>query len=181
MTNQDLINLLTNATELKKLKRTGWIKKGVADPESVADHTWRMSLMIMLLAPQELNKSKLLEMCIVHDMGEINIGDVIWESGKEVIASKEVKHEDEVSAMKTLFGAIDTRYVDLVEEFNAQQTPEAKFLKQIDKLEMAFQALEYQKAGYEASLFDEFWENAEKYLMGQSLEEIFVELKKLRD
>ena len=88
----ELIKLFTSASELKNIKRTGWVKKGVKNPESVADHTWRMCLMVIILADKDLDKLKLLEMCVVHDMGEIGIGDVIWEKGKRVISSKDVLH-----------------------------------------------------------------------------------------
>jgi hypothetical protein len=53
-----LITLLNRAGVLKEVKRTGWVLEGVKDAESVADHTWRMSLLISLLAPKTLNREK---------------------------------------------------------------------------------------------------------------------------
>lgn len=178
----DLLNLISSSGELKNVARTGWIKKGIKNPESVADHTWRMSLMVTLLADDTLDKKKLLEMCIVHDLGEINIGDLIWEQGKKVISSQEEKHNDELKAFESLFSDVPNKdyFVSLMQEFNDQSSAEARFLKQIDKLEMAIQALEYEKQGYEAKLFNEFWDNTEKYLVGQILEEYFLALKNLR-
>ncbi len=72
------------------------------------------------------------------------------------------------------------RYSNLFREFNEQKTPEARFLKEIDKLEMAFQAFEYEQKRYPSHLFDEFWENSEKYLRGGKLEYIFRELEMMR-
>lgn len=177
-----VINLAKSAGILKEVKRTGWILKGVKNAESVADHTWRMGFLAMLLAPDNLNKQKLLEMNIVHDLGEAGIGDVKWETGKEVIISPKTKHKDELKALRNIFAKHPNGkgFVDLFKEFNEQKTQEAKFLKQIDKLEMVIQALEYEEAGYRSGDFNEFWENAEKYLEGKSLEPIFRTLQKMR-
>jgi len=177
-----LINTLSKAGVLKDVKRTGWVLKGVTDVESVADHTWRMSLLIMLLAEKALNKQKLLEMNTVHDLGEIGVGDIKWETGKKVIADQRAKHEDELKSVEEIFGNQENGdyYISLLQEFNEQKTPEAKFLKQVDKLEMVLQALEYERQGYPGHLFDEFWENAEKYIAGNSLEPVFKYLQELK-
>lgn len=179
---KQLVNTVAKAGILKEIRRTGWVLKGVEEAESVADHTWRMSLLILLLADKTLDKGRLFAMCAVHDLGEIGVGDIKWETGKKVIASQAIKHEDELKTMRQLFGNSNgsSGHIKLLKEFNEQKTPEAKFLKQIDKLEMAFQALEYEQKGYPGHLFNEFWENAEKYLAGNSLEPIFRELQKLR-
>jgi len=177
-----IINILSKAGILKEVKRTGWVLKGVKNAESVADHTWRMSLLIVLLAPKNLNKQKLLEMNTIHDLGEIRIGDIKWETGKKIVGDRVQKHKDEMKIMQEIFGEYEDgeKYIKLLKEFNEQKTPEAKFLKQVDKLEMVLQALEYERAGYSAESLNEFWENAEKYLDGQELEPIFRELQNMR-
>ena len=179
---KDLIKLISRAGLLKDVKRTGWILQGVQDAESVADHTWRMGLLVMLLADKSLDKQKLLEMNTVHDLGEIGIGDIKWESGKKVISDPKIKHKDEIAVLNNIFhnNPDKQKYLNLLKEFNEQKSPEAKFLKQIDKLEMTIQAFEYEQKGYSAKKLDQFWENAEKYLEGQSLEPIFRELQKMR-
>ena len=177
-----LITLLNRAGVLKQVKRTGWVLEGVKNAESVADHTWRMSLLLTLLTPKSLNKEKLLEMNIIHDLGEIGVGDIKWESGKKVIGDQEAKRKDEMETMKIIFGNYTNgkKYINLLQEFNEQKSEEAKFLKQIDKLEMALQALEYEQQGHPAKRLNQFWENAEKYLEGKSLEPIFRELQRMR-
>lgn len=178
----ELITLMNRAGVLKEIARTGWVIKGIEEAESVADHTWRMGLLVMLLAPKNLNLKKLLEMNTIHDLGEIGVGDIKWESGKKVVGSQKTKRKDEMKVIKEIFGKYPNgkKYIKLLKEFNEQKTPEAKFLKQIDKLEMALQAYEYEKAGHPPEVLNEFWENAEKYLVRQSLEPIFRELKDLR-
>ncbi len=180
---QEIIKVLTKAGLLKEVKRTGWILKGIKNPESVAEHTWRMGLIIMFLANnnKKLDKRKLLEMNTIHDLGEIGIGDVKWESGRRIIGSQNIKHKDEIKTLEKLFKNIPhkNRYLNLLKEFNDQKTPEAKFLKLVDKLEMVLQAYDYQKKGYPREVFEEFWENAKKYLEKSSLEPFFRELEKL--
>lgn len=179
---KNLIRLLNRAGVLKDVKRTGWVLEGVKDAESVADHTWRMSLLILLLADDTLDKERLMEMNVIHDLGEVGVGDIKWESGRKVIGDQEQKHKDEMSIMKRVFGNYPDgkKYIKLLKEFNEQKTPEAKFLKQIDKLEMALQALEYEQQGFPPKRFNQFWENVEKYLEGKSLEPIFRELQRMR-
>jgi len=180
---KEFLNLFLKIGLLKKVQRTGWVLKGVKDVESVAEHTWRVAMPALILAPQlKLDQHKLVKMALIHDLGEIDIGDMKWESGKKIIGSQKKKHQDEHKAIKKIFTDNPSfrKYVQLWEEFNQQETKEAKILKQIDKLETAIQALEYQKEGYPPEWFDEFWENAEKYLKNQELEPYFRFLEKQR-
>lgn len=177
---RSLIEVLKRAGPLKTLKRTGWALKGVKDSESVADHTWRVTLMTSLLAGGTLNKQRLLDMAIVHDLGEILVGDVRWEKGKKILIPERPKREKEEKAVGEIFRGHPKQkyYVSLLEEFTEQKTPESKFLMQVDKLERTLQALEYEKKGTKS--LNEFWESAKKYLDGRELEPIFRELQKMR-
>ncbi|KKR30096.1 hypothetical protein A2715_04190 [Candidatus Woesebacteria bacterium RIFCSPHIGHO2_01_FULL_39_32] len=178
-----LLKLLIRVNSLKDVDRTGWVIKGVKNAESVADHTWGVAFLTLILAdPKKLNKEKLLKMTIVHDLGEIIPGDVRWEAGKKVIGSQRKKRKKELDVMKDLFGDYPNgkEYISLLKEFNEQKTPEAKFLKQVEKLEMVLQAYIYEETGRNKKSLIEFWENVEKYLEGTELESIFRELQKMR-
>jgi putative hydrolase of HD superfamily len=184
LSGKQLTNLFHEIGLLKKVQRTGWVLKGVKDVESVAEHTWRVAMLALVFAPQlNLDQLKLVKMALIHDLGEISIGDIKWESGKKVIGSQKQKHIDEREAIRKIFADNSSfeEYVELWEEFNNQKTREAKIVKQLDKLEMVIQALEYQGEGYPSEWFDEFWENAEKYLKGQELEPYFRFLKRERE
>lgn len=177
-----LLKLLIRANSLKEVPRTGWVLKGVKNAESVADHTWGVSLLATLMAPENLDSKRLLEMIVVHDLGEIVPGDVRWEKGKKVIGSQSKKRNKELRVMQQLFQNYPNRekYLSLLKEFNEQKTPEAKFLKQVEKLEMAVQTYIYEINNEAEKPLDEFWENVEKYLEGKSLEPIFRELQRMR-
>ena len=60
--------------QAKRTYRSGWMLRGVEEPESIADHMYRMSMMAFL-APSHLNRSKCIEMCLVHDLAESIVGD----------------------------------------------------------------------------------------------------------
>lgn len=178
-----ILNIAQASGILKQVPRTGWVLKGVEKAESVAEHSYRVALLTMMLADKfGLDRNKLVEMALVHDFGEAGIGDIKWETGRVVLVPPTAKHRDEKAIMKKIVSGFKdgAKYSNLLEEFIRRRSKEAKFLKQVDKLEMIIQALEYEAAGYPPSWFNEFWENAEKYLSGKELEGIFSELRSLR-
>ena len=176
----EFFNLILEIGLLKKIQRTGWVLKGIKDVESVAEHSWRVAMLALLFAKDlDLDALKLVKMALIHDLGEVVIGDVKWEQGTKVVGSRKKKHQDEKIAIKKIFSDNPNfqEYVSLWDEFNEQKTREAKIVKEFDKLEMAIQAFEYQKEGYSSNLLGEFWENAEKYLKDGELKNYFVFFK----
>lgn len=61
--------------------------RGVKEPESIADHMYRMAMM-SLVAPGNLDKIKLIEMCLIHDLPESIVGDLTPDDNVD----KETKH-----------------------------------------------------------------------------------------
>lgn len=180
MDNKKLIEFAIQVGTLKNIKRHGWVLKRIKNVESVADHIFRVALMTMIFsAGTKLDVNKMVRMALVHDIGEALVGDVIYEHGTKRIGPLKVKNADERNAVKEIFRDIENKkeYMSLWEEFVAQNSQEAQFVKRIEKLEMVIQALEYQKHGYDSDLFDEFWENAQKYIKGTEFENILQELE----
>jgi putative hydrolase of HD superfamily len=120
--------------KLKSVNREGWVRAGVANPESVAAHSWGMSLLAMHLCPEDLDKMKVLEMCLVHDLPEIIVGDLTPHDDTSN------KHEDEKNAMNSLA----PQWLNLFLEYEENATPESKFVKYLDKLDMALMARLYE-------------------------------------
>ncbi|MFH1174403.1 MAG: HD family hydrolase [archaeon] len=171
----DIVDFFRKAIRLKDVQRTGWVHKGIPHPESVAHHSWGVALLALIIpTPPAVDRERLVAMALIHDLGEIAIGDWVWEKGAySDVERQKKKHEHELAFMNnTLIG--EQRELGI--EFIEQQTPTAKFLKELDKLDMVFQALEYEKRVPAATL-DEFWENAEKYITTPSLKEILATLK----
>ncbi len=119
---------------LKNVLRAGWVRAGIQSPESVAAHSWGMSMLALKLAPKELDLARVLSLCIVHDIPEVRVGDLTPHDDTST------KAEDELNAMTEMA----PEWVGLFEEYERGKTPEAKFVKQLDKLDMALQAEIYQ-------------------------------------
>ena len=179
----ELFDFLSTVGGLKRVKRTGWQVQGVKDGESVAEHTYRVTIMAMLMAKEfRLDSAKLVKMALIHDLAETITGDIVLEKGSKSIASKESKVAKEERAMKDIFANLkeSEEFFELWKEYEHERSEEAKILKQIDKLEMAMQALEYERDNDPRKL-DEFWINAEKYIKDERLLEFFRYLKGLRE
>lgn len=118
------------------------------NPESVADHMYRMSI-ITLLASKDLDRDKCVRLAIVHDLAESIVGDITPSDG----ITDDEKHKREARAMseiKAMLGdtPIGKELVALWKEYEGANSPnataEAKFVKDVDKFEMILQADEYE-------------------------------------
>lgn len=160
--------------DLKKLKRTGWVRSGIKNPESVADHSFRTTIMALVLAKRVgVDQSKAVKMALVHDLAESIVGDLTPTDG----VSQEEKHRLEVDAFKKLCADIDNgdELLGLFQEFEDNETPLAQFVKRLDKLEMMFQAHEY---GIEQPNVDlkSFWSYIQGFDFGD-LKEVYDDLE----
>jgi putative hydrolase of HD superfamily len=161
-TAHNLLTLYTQIATLKLLPRTGWLQRGVIQPESVAEHTFGVAALALLVADAvgDLDRGKLLAIAVLHDMAEALLSD-LPASAKRFIGA-EHKHNAEHRALEELFARIPGRqeYVGLWEEYARGCSREARLVKGLDRLEMLAQALAYERAGSRA--LAEFWEDAEE-------------------
>ena len=152
------------AGRLKRLKRTGWVKKGVSSPESVADHSYRVALMTMAIGNMKqqrgeiFNLEKALSLSLLHDFPESFIGDLDPETKKMLGEHKvaELQRQAVTSSLETVPKKLRTQYEKMFQEYKNQRTPEAQLVKQIDYVEMLLQAREYSEAEEDGDL-KEFW------------------------
>ncbi len=136
---------LIEALGLKGVVRAGWIRAGVKNPESVAAHSWGMAMLATQLCPGDLNFQRVLELCILHDVAEVRVGDITPHDG---IAPEE-KHRQETEAIQEM--GIEASAI--FEEYEAQETPESQFVRYLDKLDMALQAEIYESQNLDLSEF----------------------------
>ena len=127
---------------LKDLDRAGWLRSGLTNVESVAAHSWGVAFLAFHLCPEELDRQRLMEMAICHDVAEIKVGDITPYDG----ISSEDKVAMETEAMLAISSKLPrgVEMLALYMEYEAGITPEARFLKLCDKLDMALQSYEYQ-------------------------------------
>ncbi len=107
--------------------------------ESVAEHSWRVSLMAYLLRYEfpDVDTDKVIRMCLIHDLGECFTGDipVFLKTNDE----REIEESLLVQWVRTLPKEIAEDMLALYDEMKAQQTTEAKIYKSLDKLEALIQ------------------------------------------
>jgi putative hydrolase of HD superfamily len=136
---------LLEALGLKDVTRAGWIRAGVANPESVAAHSWGMALLATQLCPEELDLQRVLELCILHDIAEVRVGD---------ITPHDDIHPDEKHRLETqAIHEMGIEASEIFAEYESQSTPESRFVRYLDKLDMALQAEIYESQNLDLSEF----------------------------
>lgn len=143
MTSDDLpriLEFLRGAEALKTAPRSGWTTAG--ERESVAEHTWRLSLMALVLAPgfPEVDMGRVLRLCVVHDLGEAIGGDVpAPEQARRGTSKTDDERRDLRQLLSPLPQALQDEMLALWEEYEAGATAEARVAKGLDKLETILQ------------------------------------------
>lgn len=142
----DLIKFYYQFNHLKNIYRQGWLKGLLENPdaskvESVADHSWSVAMLAISIIEKyklDYDITKCMKLAIIHELGEIYAGDY---TPRDNINSSE-KYKLEKDAIEKLVSTIsfENDFLKLWEEFENQETKEAIFIKQIDKLECVMQA-----------------------------------------
>lgn len=187
-TPSDLIDLFLRANESKTIKRTGWVRENIEDPESVAAHSFSLSFLTLQLSPllsdrlkYPINTNKLLQMAVLHDIGEVETGDIIVSRGSIIdLKKRDEKEAMEKAGIKKLFKNIDrsNRMILLFEEMIERVTIESKIFWQLDKLDMAIQALTYEID--QKKDLQEFFDTTRAHLSDPFLLELLEEVESKR-
>jgi putative hydrolase of HD superfamily len=177
-----LLEAYLELNQLKHLYRQGWLRVGVAPErcESVAEHSFFVALLCLFLADAHfpaLDRGRLLRMALLHDAAEARVGDVTPHDG----VTREEKHRREREAARALLLGLPRgeEYLALWEEYEAGQTPEARLVKEVDRLEMGLQARVYALQGAAGDL-SEFVASAERALSSPGLRALLDEAAALR-
>ncbi len=174
-----ILKFLKIAANLKTVPRQGWIDKlSIKNPESVADHTYSMAIIGMVLSDsQKYNTERILKMILLHDLAESITGDFTPEQKSK---EKKIILENETieKILKNLPENLHTQYQNIWNEYQENSSEEAKFVHQIDKLEMALQAQIYSKEKNSSKEFLPFFDSAEKEIKDQNLLKLLKELSK---
>jgi len=130
-----ILEFLRQAEQLKNTIRSAWTSKG--RPESVAEHTWRLCLMVMLFEKEypKIDFSRLIKMCVIHDLGEVIGGDIPAIEQDESQDKSIQERKDLLTLLKPLPEVLKKEITHLWDEYEAAVTPEAKLAKALDKLE----------------------------------------------
>lgn len=172
---ETLVELQSRLMALKLLPRTGWLQRGLRDVESVAEHSFGVATLALVVGDLHpgLDRAKLLSIALLHDLAEALIGDLPASARR--LFSAQAKQSAERKAMGELFGGLpqEEEYLLLWEEYAQGASAEARLVKVLDRIEMLAQALSYERAG--ARNLGEFWDNLD------SLGEEFPEARVLAE
>lgn len=175
--NETLLELLLELQTLDRVPRMGFVLRGVAEPESVAEHCWHLAFLVWALAPElpGLDLTRALELALVHDLAEVRTGDMprvahrYFADGSREGAEREVVGE--------VLGPLAARAGELLAEYRAAETLEARLVKACDKLQLMVKVAAYGRWGSRG--LDEFWVNPDNFAdYGvEAVRDLFEELR----
>lgn len=184
---KETLNFLIEAGKLKRIKRKGWVLRKINNPETIAEHTFRMTIMAWLLCNRKkLDINKVIKMSLIHDLCEVCAGDTTPYDGilpkdpkkrKKMldkwlrISKKEkekffkAKYKKEDKALKKVIAELPANskkeIANLWEDYEKGLTAEGRFVRQVDRVENLLQALEYWKQ-YKKFKMDSWWVQIEE-------------------
>lgn len=136
---------LAEADQLKSVERANTLID-LSRQENSAEHSWHLTLYAMVLegqAPEGVDINRVIRMLILHDLVEIDVGDVpLHSEGGQAHGSAAVQLA-EAQAARRIFGLLPpaqgAAFLSLWEEFEANQTPDGIFAKSLDRTQPAIQ------------------------------------------
>jgi len=142
---KNIVNLLFKARILKNIPRSGYHFLG-AGKESVAEHSFSVSFIAFVMSQMEpdVDALKLIAMCLVHDLPEAKTGDLNYVQKKYVTADENKAMEDITRNLP--FGS---SLADLINEFNADRSLEAKLAHDADQLALILDLKALSDIGYD--------------------------------
>jgi putative hydrolase of HD superfamily len=170
-------NFLHDAIRLKRMVRSGWLYSGVSktDVESVADHSYMVSLLSLIIAlskqenGEKINLEKVLIMALLHDLPECVSQDIDRRIRKFSPEKYDAfKKELDVNAFESVINNLPKNFVDKLlpyyQELIEGKSQEAKIVIEADRLEVLIQLRQYRQTGLKQELFKEFYDvlNLEK-------------------
>jgi len=178
----DLVSFFRVVCNLKKTKRSGWIHKSdISTPESVADHSYSMCMMSMVLSDMiDLDTEHIMKMANLHDLAESFVGDNMPD---KISYEEKVLLEDKamIKIISKLPSFLRGKYLDIWNEYIDNSTVSAKFVHNMDKLEMALQAKEYEFEGYSKQSLQIFLKSATDYISNDGFDIVFEILQTIID
>lgn len=168
---KDLLNFFIEVGKLKTKDRKGWQAHRIKNPESTAEHIFRMVIIAWVLGKKKkLNAERVIKMALIHDLCEVYAPDLTpydpllpkdkrkameilkkWPKFTPALKLKrhKQKYETECKSLKKLVAKLPnnlkSEILGLWKDFEEGRTKEGRFVKQVDKVENLLQGLEYWK------------------------------------
>lgn len=173
--NSNLLEFFEFVLALKTIPRKGWQKRlGMKNPESVSDHTFGVAVLSMILSDRKgLDSERAIKMALLHDLAESVTGDIV-PGQMSPAKKKKLEHQ----AMKKILSGMAPQYRTIWSEYEKGKSDEAQLVRQIDKLEMAFQARHYKKSGASKAKLAPFFDSARKQITDSDIVRILDTVEK---
>ncbi len=143
------------AARLKALRRTGWVERGVRDPETVASHSYAVALISILIAEvRGLDVAEVARMALLHDLPEAILGDLTPEMKARDPGWEEREEEAVERVLGMLPGEVAERWRRSWRRLKEGGLPEARLVKAVDKLEMGLQAALYSREAEVGDIYE---------------------------
>ena len=156
--NPTLLDTLLELQILDRVGRSGWVLRGIVEPESVAEHSWHVAFLVWSLGRevQTLDRLRALELALIHDVAEVRLGDLPRTAGHYLPPG--AKHRAEAQILAEVLAPIDPNHVEALElEYRQRESTEARFVAACDKLQLMIKVAHYERWG--AAGLSEFWDN----------------------
>ncbi|HEX2162941.1 MAG TPA: HD domain-containing protein [Thermoanaerobaculia bacterium] len=179
--NESLLDLVLELQSLDRLPRAGYVLRGVAEPESVTEHSWHVLFLVWALGRlvPEVDVGRAVEIALVHDLAELRVGDLPRTAARYFPAG--AKAAAETAAMEEILAPLPAEARQLYAEYQAAETPEARLVKACDKLQLMLKVAAYERWG--AGGLGEFWDNPDNFPDGgfAPVAELFAALRRRRE
>jgi putative hydrolase of HD superfamily len=157
-----IIDLLLQLHPLDRIPRSGYLLRGVAEPESVAAHSHTLTLLVSLVAPlaqPPMDVLVAMRMALIHDLPESKTMDIPLPVGDSQFRAAKTAVENDV--FDRLFNGQDAQWKRLFAEFQAGSSAEARLVKGLDKVQMMAKVMGYEREG--RGRLEDFWANEENF------------------
>ncbi|MDX1643122.1 MAG: HD domain-containing protein [Thermoanaerobaculia bacterium] len=177
----DLLDLVLELQTLDRVPRMGYLMRGVVDAESVAEHTLHVVLLVWLLGRRipQVDTLRAIELALLHDLAEVRTGDLPMTAAHYLPAG--AKRAAEQTAARELLAPLGADGRALWAELTARETPEARFVKACDKLQLMIKVTVYE--GWGTGELAEFWQNEKNFPDGgfEPVRRLFDQLRRWRE
>jgi putative hydrolase of HD superfamily len=161
-----VLQFMLKADRLKEVDRAGWLIAKVKNPEHDGDHSYGTAVLSYLIAKRMgLDAERCAVMGLFHDINEAITGDIATRYDKTLMTvppeiKRKMERRNELKLAAILTGGGKTALREVLDEYHAQRTAEAKLVKQVDKLDYIVQMMLYSKKIKSDKTVEEFFDTA---------------------
>lgn len=176
----DIVDFWRIASRLKLVPRAGWKQRlELNEVESVADHSFGVGVLALFEGEKRgYDVGTLLKLALVHDLEEAITGDLTPRDKKRKtkVSLAQIRAGATQTILETLPEGSQGQYLKLWRDLRTGRTKEARLVKELDKLEMALQAKEYERTGIKKRRLTNFYQSAARQISDPSLRAVLKNL-----